>query len=505
MIITPEVTYLPVGMLNDTSVLRAKAGGLGDVSAALIKTLFDKGADVHVAIPNYRSIFHDHSNPSLTRNFNEIRLKMPNDRIHLAEDRAFFYLKKVYTNESVQMIKLALAFQREVINNILPVVQPDIIHCNDWMTGLIPGIARRFGTPSLFTIHNIFSMKCTLAHIEDSGIDGALFWDNLFYDRIPNDYFESRDTNPVDFLLSGVFSSHFVNTVSPHFLTEIIDGRHDFIPETLRREISNKCTSGCAAGILNAPDPSFNPVSDNVIARQYGPEEHDIGKRVNKLDLQEKLGLTKNKSAPVFFWPSRLDNTQKGCQLLAHILYDTVSRYWDQMLQIVFIADGDYFDHFLNIVKFHGLGKRVAVHGFDQNMEHSAYAGSDFILMPSKFEPCGLPQMIAPIYGSLPVAHDTGGVHDTITHLDLKNNSGNGFLFKYFDSPGLAWAVDQAMIFFNAPKAQKQNQITRIMNESINAFNHDVTAQQYIRLYEKMLNRPLVNKKPKIQLKRSNL
>jgi starch synthase/alpha-amylase len=133
----------------------------------------------------------------------------------------------------------------------------------------------------------------------------------------------------------------------------------------------------------------------------------------------------------------------------------------------------------------------VAIYDFDFHLEHQAYAACDFILMPSSFEPCGLPQMIAPLYGTLPVAHDTGGIHDTISHLDVAQNSGNGFLFKNFDSGGLWWAIEQAMHFYNLPKATKGKQIRRIMQESAAAFTHANTARQYIKLYEKMLKRPL--------------
>ena len=116
--------------------------------------------------------------------------------------------------------------------------------------------------------------------------------------------------------------------------------------------------------------------------------------------------------------------------------------------------------------------------------------------MPSRFEPCGLPQMIAPIYGTLPVAHDTGGIHDTIAHLDPENNSGNGFLFKTYDSGGLMWAIDQAMGLYELPAKLKQKQVARIMKQSAQTFTHAVTAQQYIALYEKMLQRPLLETSP---------
>jgi starch synthase len=492
LVVTPEVTYLPDRMGGLASFFTAKAGGLADVSAALINALFEQGADVHVAIPDYRSIFSDGLAPVLRKEFLRIHRKMPDDRIHLAEDRAFYYINRVYSSYGEENIKLSLAFQREVINNIVPLVQPDLIHCNDWMTGLIPAMARQLGIPCLFTIHNVHTVKTTLAYIEDRGIDAASFWQKLYFEKMANRYEEVRNTNPVDLLTSGVFAAHFANVVSPTFLTEIVNGQHNFVYPPLRQELANKVEAECAAGILNAPDPLFNPQTDNELDKNYGPEDCMPGKRRNKRFLQKKLGLIRDDSAPVFFWPSRLDPIQKGCQLLADILYKVISRYWDQNLQIVFVANGDYQNVFRDIVNFHAFQKRVAICDFDFHLEHQAYAASDFILMPSSFEPCGLPQMIAATYGSLPVARDTGGIHDTISHLDVNQNTGNGFLFKHFDSGGLYWAIEQAMDFYHLPEAAKAKQIKRIMQESADTFNHANTARQYIALYEKMLKRPLI-------------
>jgi starch synthase len=492
LIVTPEVTYLPDRMGGLATFFTAKAGGLADVSAALISALFEEGADVHVAIPDYRAIYSDGLAPVLKKEFNKIQRKMPGDRIHLAEDRAFYYINRVYSDYGAENIKLALAFQREVINNIVPLVQPDLIHCNDWMAGLIPAMARNIGIPCLFTIHNVHTVKTTLAFIEDRGIDAASFWQYLYYVHMATSYEQSRNTNPVDFLTSGIFSAHFVNVVSPNFLREVVEGRQSFVEAPIRQELANKCEAGCAAGILNAPDPSFDPKTDTELKQNYGPEDYLSGKLANKRYLQEYFRLIQDDGAPVFFWPSRLDPIQKGCQLLADIFYRVISRYWEQNLQVVFVANGDYQAVFRDIVNFHGFQNRVAICDFDFRLEHIAYAGSDFILMPSKFEPCGLPQMIAPIYGSLPVAHDTGGIHDTIIDLDVAKNRGNGFLFKHFDSSGLFWAIEQAMNFYNRPQTTKARQIRRIMKESAATFTHANTARQYIELYEKMLQRPLI-------------
>ena len=386
---------------------------------------------------------------------------------------------------------MALAFQRETINNIIPRVRPDLIHCNDWMTGLIPAYARKRNIPSLFTIHNVHTTNTTLAEIEDNGIDAADFWDSLYYERMPHSYEESRDSNCVDLLVSGIFACHFVNTVSPTFLKEIVEGYHQLISPSIRQELINKYYAGCAFGILNAPDASFDPSTDKALVKNYSIRNVVSGKRENKIYLQKKLGLIKDENAPLFFWPSRLDPNQKGCQLLSDILYEVVSKYWEDCLEIVFVADGEFFNVFEDIVQFHGIYDRVKVCHFDETLSRQAFAASDFILMPSSFEPCGLPQMIAPKYGSLPVAHDTGGIHDTISDLDVEQGKGNGFLFKYFDSQGLFWAIDKAMEFYKLPRRIKTKNIMRIMREAKDKFNHSECAKKYIELYEKMLQRPL--------------
>jgi glycogen synthase len=176
---------------------------------------------------------------------------------------------------------------------------------------------------------------------------------------------------------------------------------------------------------------------------------------------------------------------------MTDILYRLVSDYGKDKLQVAIVANGAYERYFHEIVRFHNLHKRVAVCKFDESLSHLGYAASDFMLMPSKFEPCGLPQMISPIYGSLSVVHDTGGLHDTVEHLDMTNNTGNGFVFKSYDAQGLRWAIDQAMSFYQLPQEVKSVQISRVMQESRARFNHSVTAQEYIDIYEQMLERQL--------------
>jgi len=493
LIVTPEITYLPEGMGNMTNRLSAKAGGLADVSASLVSALYELGADVHVALPHYRKMFHVDIGGFIDDELLIYKSKLPDDRIHLAEDRIFYYQDRVYSNSEQTDLKIALAFQREVINNIIPTVKPDLIHCNDWMTGLIPGEARMLGIPSLFTFHNIHTVKATLATIEDRGIDAAEFWSNLFYSWPPYNYEESRETNRVDFLCSGIFSSHFINTVSPTFMKEIVDNQHAFVPGNIQYEVASKYHSGCASGILNSPDASADPETDEHLVENYGAANPFDAKRANKTYLQERLGLEINPDAPLFFWPSRLDPVQKGCQLVADILFQVVEKYRDDGLQIAFVANGAYQQVFHDIVYQHDLYKQVGVCNFEEGLSHIGFAASDFLFMPSLFEPCGLPQMTSVIYGSLPIARDTGGLHDSVFNLDVENNTGNGFLFESYDSGGLAWAIDRAMDFYRLDAHTRGTQIGRIMQESKKRFNHAVTAQAYIDIYQKMLHRPLVD------------
>ena len=491
LIVTPEVSYLPEDM-GAESRYSAKAGGLADVSAALISALFDLRCDVHVALPDYRSIFNGYSTKTHNLELEKIRKRLDEERIHLAADRAFYYLDNVYSGYSDKDLKVSLAFQREVINNIIPRVKPDIIHCNDWMTGLIPAMSRQMEIPCLFTIHNIHTMTSTMAEIEDRGIDAASFWRWLYFKTPPHHYEESRDWNRVDFLSSGVFAAHYVNTVSPTFLTEIVENRHPFIEPCLKNELSSKYYAGCATGILNAPEPEFNPAVDDLIRYNYGPKNHRLQKAKNKRYLQKILDLEVDENAVMFFWPSRLDPVQKGCGLLAQIMYEIVSKYWDVKLQIVSVASGEFQKHFHDIVRFHGLGKRIAICGFNEALSHQGFAASDFLFMPSSFEPCGLPQMIGGIYGTLPIVYDTGGLHDTIRQLDPFNNTGNGFLFNVHDTQGFKWAIDRAMDFYFLSPDIREAQINRIMIESVLGFNHSRCAEDYINLYGKMLQRPFI-------------
>lgn len=491
LIVTPEISYLPEGLGNMADHMHAKAGGLADVSSSLVKSLYEAGADVHVALPNYRRLFQIDPCQFLDMELRHYHSKFPSDRVHLAEDRVFYYRNQVYSPYHEDNVRCSLVFQRELINHIIPHVRPDIVHCNDWMTGLIPAMTRRLGIPSLFTLHNIHSVKILLEQIEDTGIDTSEFWQHLFYEYPPYNYEECRSSNPVDMLTSGIFAAHWVNTVSPSFLDEIIRGEHDNIPDSVRAELANKQRLGFASGITNAPDPSYDPVSDKALALTFSTTNIMKGKAVNKRHFQKEMGLRQDENAALFLWPSRLDPVQKGPELLSDILAQLISRYSDIGIQVAFVADGSHAIHIQHIIEMDNLHDQVSIRPFEENLSRLGFAASDFMLMPSKFEPCGLTQMIALKYGCLPIVHKTGGLKDTIEHLSTETSQGNGFVFEDYDSNALDWAVGCAMDFFQLEYEIKDREITRVMEQAQYRFTHRQTAAQYIRLYEEMLGMPL--------------
>lgn len=472
LLVTPELAETVHLKRSDQAPPKAKAGGLADAVALLADSLWDAGMDVHVAMPHYRTLFGGHSADTPRR-------------FHLCQDREFFYRRSVYDGCADSNRHAALAFQRDVIHHVLPKVRPALVHCHDWMTGMIPAAAKSLGIPSIFTLHNLHDCRSTLAEAEDRGIDAARFWNHLHYEWYPESYEAARGRNPLGMLASGVHAADHVTTVSPGFLTELSQGWHQS-SAALRNLILAKQHRQGATGILNALGNALQPDRDPHLAESYGPAHSIHGKRSNKLALQQELGLEIDPDAPLLFWPSRLDPEQKGCQLLADLLYRLVSDYWGLGLQIVFVADGPAQCHFHHIADFHQLRHRIAVRSFEERLSRFAYAASDFMLMPSRYEPCGLAQMMGLRYGSLPVVHATGGLRDTVRHLEPSGGSGNGFVFHHYDSQGLRWAIDEAIRWYLKPD-QRQRDLRRIMEDSVTAFSPEFMVRQYVSIYRSLL------------------
>ena len=242
LLVTPEAAFIPDGTEHTCRCKVARSKWFANDLASLMSELNDLGVDVHVAQPDYRQIF----NTCLRTGQDPEAKKMPAERVHLTEDRAFFYSRFPDSNYQLENIRISLAFQREVINQIIPRIQPDLIHCHDWMTGLIPPVAKELDIPCLFTVRSSHSAKSCLSYIEDMGIDAAAFWQYLFYDNYPASYEQTRDTNPADFLLSGVFAASFVDTPALACMPDIVENQNDSFEASLRQQLAQKWKAGYA-------------------------------------------------------------------------------------------------------------------------------------------------------------------------------------------------------------------------------------------------------------------
>ncbi len=306
-------------MGNAANHVRAKGGGLGDISAGLIRNLYeDERFELHVALPKYASKFADLSEIG-DRELDELTPILHKQGIHLVTDSAFSRLDDLY-DESLEhpRIRRAQAFSRHIINHMLDTVRPDVVHCNDWMTGLVPAAARERGIKSLFTLHNVFTEKDSCLHVEQSGIDVRRFMHSLYFERFPEDNAANWTSNRIDFLASGIHASDVVNTVSSTFLLEIVDERfNDIVPESVRHAVSEKFQSGKACGILNAPNDTVDPRLSQHITPYY-LDDFPEKKAENKIAFQKHMGLDVDATAPLFFWPHRL-YPQKGPELVLAI------------------------------------------------------------------------------------------------------------------------------------------------------------------------------------------
>lgn len=387
-------------------------------------------------------------------------------------------------DESHKRSRRAEAYQEQVINHLLTAVNPDIVHCNDWMTGLIPAAAKEKNIKSLFTLHNIFTEKEILKNLHRSNIDVDRFKDYYWFENHVENGKNLWRENPVDFTATGIFASDYFNTVSPTFLDEVIkDYFSEEIPLAVRETIKQKYYAGRAKGILNAPDDSFTPeFLRNII--NYNAENVMQRKEQNKRAFQEAMKLSSDLKKPLFFWPSRLSH-----QKLPQILFDIAQKFtYEHNAQIAIVASGD--DELQKVLGRLACssGGSIAYRHFEPKLSELGKAAADYVLMPSLYEPCGLPQMECPRLGTLPVARATGGLKDTIDELDYLDNKGNGFLFNDPDSNGLWYAMHKAVEFYHQPLEVKERNIKRIMKESPEKFNLEKTAEQYCEIYDILIS-----------------
>lgn len=430
----------------------SKTGGLGDVAGALPTALAALGHDVKIVTPRYQDVrntghleptgqslvlrfpFGEAGGPVLSARLTE-RLE-----VWFLENEVFFGGRKgLYGDEGGEFADNPRRYAYLCVGALQAAQRlrffPDIIHLHDWQTGLVPVALRRGfqGTPlgrakCVFTIHNLaYQGQFPKGTMADLGLPWDLFTPEgvEFYDQ-------------VNFLKSGLVFSEALTTVSPTYAREIQTAEQGYGLDGLLRRRSHALT-----GILNGIDAhEWNPRTDSYLPEHYGPDDLG-GKAVCKRALLERFGLPPDDGAPVFGIVSRLA-WQKGVDLLL----ETMPSALQADLRFVAVGNGDPgLEEGLRALQAR-YPKQVGVHiGFDPALSHLVEAGSDFFLMPSRYEPCGLNQMYSLRYGTVPIVRATGGLVDTVEGgLD-----GNGILFESFHRTALLAAIRRAMSLYADP------------------------------------------------------
>ncbi len=362
-------------------------------------------------------------------------------------------------------------FSRAVIE-MLPYLdfKPDIIHCNDWQTALVPVYYSLFyansdwfkGIKTVLTIHNIqYQGKYGKELVEDVlGIPKS--------DTPLLEY-----GNCINLLKGGIESANRVTTVSPTYAEEILDSWFAYGLEAILRERSWKLE-----GILNGIDTNaYDPATDADLYADYTSEDLS-GKTKNKLELQKRLNLGQNAEAPLIGMVTRMV-AQKGLDLVREV-FDRLMQETDAQFVILGSGEWDYENYFKE-VQGRYPGRVCACFGFLPELSHKIYAASDIFLMPSKSEPCGLAQMIALRYGTVPVVRETGGLKDSIS--DSGDGEGNGFTFRSYESGDMFGALERAL------KGYRNRESWQILMRRDMAcdFSWGRSANEYIRLYRDLL------------------
>jgi len=472
LICTPEVTFdLPEGMGNLAGkVLNFKTGGMADVNSTIIRDFVkDPNFELHVALPKWESSLKELS--ELTENeLKDIQEALHDKNYHLIKDASFNHVKIEGTNtmmyDDTHRFKCedrAIAYNRGIINYVIPHVNPDITWCSDWMLGLVPPAAKSMGIKNLTTGHNIFTKFVGTDHVIKSGIDLRTFKDNLIYG-------ENFD---VDFLASEIFASDYFTTVSPTFLKELGSGKYNsIVPDSVMKQIQYKIDNNKAKGILNPrqeKDSQFLKCLD-----QYGLETVISGRQENTKKLRNKLGL-KNINCPILIFPNRLFSGQKNPELPLYHAKDLAKKY---NIQFIFLANGSERLEKISGEVAMGSDSMVSYSKFKSEIEDLAMR-SDMVygLMTSNYEPCGKPNIIYPGEGVLVLGHKVGGIADSVKNIDIKNNTGNGFLYDTNNLNGLESGIKNLIKFNNLDTNTRYDHLKRIANE--NLVNHSV---------EKMVN-----------------
>jgi len=466
-----------------------KTGGLADVIYALPKILVKEGMDARIILPLYGKIKMENQERlefikdfSITLNWRIKHVglfRIVNEKVtyYFIDNEFYFNRGEIYNSygRDDEGEKYAY-FNKAVLESIKYMdFKPDIMHLNDWHTGMIPLIYNEKYKKSteyccmkfVFTIHNL----------KYQGVfNNSVLTDLL---EIDSSYLNSDDIefyNQINFMKAGISFSDVVTTVSETYAHEIT---FPYFGEKLDGLLNKN--SFKLKGIVNGIDyDENNPETDKLIYNNYNSENYTKEKVKNKLLLQKQMGLKQDGNIPMIGIVSRLTD-MKGFDIIRHVFEELIS----YNIQFVLLGNGEEdiensFRYFEN--KYPDKVRSNIM--FSNELAHKIYSAADIYLMPSKFEPCGLSQLIALRYGTIPIVRETGGLNDTVEAYDSYNNTGNGFTFKNYNAHELLFSIQRALSLYN--DKEKWNQIIHRAMTSDNSWKK--SAKEYIKIYEELSN-----------------
>ena len=458
----------------------SKTGGLADVVGTLPKSLKKLGFDARVITPYHRCIkdkyadrvehmFDFYVNLGWRTQYCGIeRLELDGVIIYLV-DSEFYFGDKIYRGGMAEGEQYAF-FTRAVLDAIPNLgFTPEIVHCNDWHTAMLPMLAK---TQYKGAMQESLRWLLTIHNIAYQGKFGFDYVQDLF--GIEDKYYtpEFLELNGcADFLKAGCVFADRINTVSPTYAEEIKTAYFGEGLEGILRARSNELS-----GIINGIDTkTFNPLTDPALPARYHKGRLS-SKKLCKLSLQSGFGLEQREEAPIFAMVTRMTE-QKGFDLVERML-DELMQYND--MQFFMLGSGDEeYEQFMRQAEQRYKGRLCAYIGYNEELSHRVYAGADFLLMPSRFEPCGLSQMIAMRYGTLPIVRETGGLKDSVKPYNRFTGEGTGFSFADFNAHEMKDAIMLALDCYRKPEVMGS-----LVRQAMEAdFSFDRSSEEYAKLY----------------------
>lgn len=462
-----------------------KTGGLGDVMSALPKSLAKLNCDVKVIIPRYKCIPQKFQEKMEYKGSFSMDLCADGKQYYVGimeyqedgvvydfiDNDEFFSWGNPYTNLIDDIPKFCYFGKAALAALNYLDWTPDVVHCHDWQAALVPLYLR-----TCFKDSNVGRANCvlTIHNLRFQGIydrKTIQYWSGL-PDYVFNKDCLTQNWLDANMLKGGITYSNVVTTVSNTYAGEIQTEEYGEGLEEHLRYHHNKLV-----GIVNGIDTDiWNPATDKLLAAPYDSQNVIENKKANKKALQESLGLEVDDHKIVIGLISRLTN-QKGLDLVNNV----IPHIMDEHTQVVVLGTGDAeyedaFRYYENAYK----GNFCAYIAYNENVAHNIYAGCDALLVPSRFEPCGLTQLISMRYGSVPIVRETGGLKDTVQPYNLFDNTGNGFTFDRYESGLLYDAINRAKTLYFESRPYWDDMVVRNMNKDV---SWEQSAKHYKDMY----------------------